>query len=214
MDCSLVSSDGFLQARILEWVAISSFRGSSWPRDWTNVSYISCIDKQILYTSVTGKASSNRIVYWRGWGHWFEQVSNSSGGCGLWSDSPHFSEKEPTALGSKATCQVHSGDKEWTSWVFWFSVQCFCHSMAPNVTLKPTHLPSSLSHLLLKGLKCCLSEVTYTPDPRGSIMVFSKWLLSTSCSWREKDSVYRGSWILVSLCMRGAPCRRQNLNPV
>ena len=29
-----------LQARILEWVAMPSSRGSSWPRDWTWVSYI------------------------------------------------------------------------------------------------------------------------------------------------------------------------------
>ena len=29
-----------LQARILEWVAIPSSRGSSWPRDWTQVSLI------------------------------------------------------------------------------------------------------------------------------------------------------------------------------
>ena len=29
---------GILQARILEWVAISFSRGSSWPRDWTPVS--------------------------------------------------------------------------------------------------------------------------------------------------------------------------------
>ena len=28
------------QARILDWVAISSSRGSSWPRDWTYISYI------------------------------------------------------------------------------------------------------------------------------------------------------------------------------
>ena len=41
MDCSLpVSVHGILQARILEWVAISSSRGSSWLRDWTCVSYI------------------------------------------------------------------------------------------------------------------------------------------------------------------------------
>ena len=33
---------GISQARILEWVAISSSRGSSWPRDWTRVS---CIGK-------------------------------------------------------------------------------------------------------------------------------------------------------------------------
>ena len=40
MDCSLSGSSvhGILQARILEWVAISSSRGSSWPRDWTWVS--------------------------------------------------------------------------------------------------------------------------------------------------------------------------------
>ena len=31
---------GILQARTLEWVAISFSRGSSWPRDWTQVSRI------------------------------------------------------------------------------------------------------------------------------------------------------------------------------
>ena len=33
-------SMGILQARILEWVAMPSFRGSSQPRDWTQVSRI------------------------------------------------------------------------------------------------------------------------------------------------------------------------------
>ena len=32
------SIHGIFQARILEWVAISFSRGSSWPRDWTRVS--------------------------------------------------------------------------------------------------------------------------------------------------------------------------------
>ena len=40
------SVHGIFQARILEWVAISSSRGSSWPRDWTHVSRTS---RQILY---------------------------------------------------------------------------------------------------------------------------------------------------------------------
>ena len=42
MDCSLPGSSvhGIFQARILEWVAISFSRGSSWPRDWTRVSHI------------------------------------------------------------------------------------------------------------------------------------------------------------------------------
>ena len=40
VDCNLPDSSihGILQARILEWVAISFSRGSSQPRDWTRVS--------------------------------------------------------------------------------------------------------------------------------------------------------------------------------
>ena len=34
---------GIFQARILEWVAISFSRGSSWPRDQTHISCVSCI---------------------------------------------------------------------------------------------------------------------------------------------------------------------------
>ena len=42
MDCSLPGSfaHGIFQARVLEWVAISFFRGSSRPRDQTRVSHI------------------------------------------------------------------------------------------------------------------------------------------------------------------------------
>ena len=42
MDCSLPVSyvPGIFQARIMEWVAISFSRGSSWPRDRTQVSHI------------------------------------------------------------------------------------------------------------------------------------------------------------------------------
>ena len=48
MDCSPPGSSvhGIFQARIREWVAISSSRGSSPPRDRTSVS---CIGRQILY---------------------------------------------------------------------------------------------------------------------------------------------------------------------
>ena len=40
---------GILQARIVEWVTISSSRGSSWPRDQNFLSCISYIGSQILY---------------------------------------------------------------------------------------------------------------------------------------------------------------------
>ena len=50
-DCSPLGSSahGILQARILEWVAISSSRGSSLIRDRTWVSCIFCTGRQILY---------------------------------------------------------------------------------------------------------------------------------------------------------------------
>ena len=40
---------GILQARILEWVAISFSRGSSWPRDRTCISSVSWIGRWVLY---------------------------------------------------------------------------------------------------------------------------------------------------------------------
>ena len=51
VDCSLSGSSvhGLLQARILERVAMTSFRGSSRSRDQIRVSYISCIGRQVLY---------------------------------------------------------------------------------------------------------------------------------------------------------------------
>ena len=42
-------SMGVLQARILEWVAMPSSRGSSWPRDGTHISYVSCTGRWVLY---------------------------------------------------------------------------------------------------------------------------------------------------------------------
>ena len=42
-------STGILQARIPEWVAMLSSRGSSQPRDQTHISYVSCTGRQVLY---------------------------------------------------------------------------------------------------------------------------------------------------------------------
>ena len=43
------SVHGILQARILEWVAMPSSRGSSQSRDWTWVSYVSRVGNLVLY---------------------------------------------------------------------------------------------------------------------------------------------------------------------
>ena len=49
-----LSVHGIFQARIQEWVAISSSRGSSWPRD---LNCLSCIGRQILYHGANKEAS-------------------------------------------------------------------------------------------------------------------------------------------------------------
>ena len=56
MDCSppCFSVHGIFQARILEWVAISSSRESSWPKDRTCVS---CIAGKFFTAEPSGKPS-------------------------------------------------------------------------------------------------------------------------------------------------------------
>ena len=51
MDCSPPGTPvhGIFQLGIQEWVAISSSRGSSPPRDQIHISCVSCIGRQILY---------------------------------------------------------------------------------------------------------------------------------------------------------------------
>ena len=60
MDCSLpdFSVHGIFQARILEWVAVSFFRGSSWPRDWT---WVSCIVGKRFTVWATKKVRKQHI---------------------------------------------------------------------------------------------------------------------------------------------------------
>ena len=72
MDCGLpgASVHGILQARILEWVAMPSSRGSTRPRDRTCVSYVSYIGRQALYNQchlgspAVGFVSINHLDEW------------------------------------------------------------------------------------------------------------------------------------------------------
>ena len=75
MDYSPSSSSvhGILQARIPEWVAIPFSRGSSWPRDWSQVSCTAGRFFTVWATRETPSSSSLRIKslnYSREWGNW------------------------------------------------------------------------------------------------------------------------------------------------
>ena len=67
LDCSPpgFSVHGIFQARILEWVVISSSRGSSQPRDRTHVSCISCISRRVLYQQGHRGSTSHYPVSWK-----------------------------------------------------------------------------------------------------------------------------------------------------
>ena len=76
MDCNPPGSSvhGILQARILEWVAISSSRGSSRSRDWTRVSCIAgrffhqgSLCKALVISKMWDKTEST-LVDFRSWG--------------------------------------------------------------------------------------------------------------------------------------------------
>ena len=54
--CQVPLSMGIPQARILEWVAMPYSKGSSWPRDQTHVSYISCIADGFFTASTNWEA--------------------------------------------------------------------------------------------------------------------------------------------------------------
>ena len=58
MDHSLVSSSvcRTLQARILEWVTMPSFRGSSWPRDRTHISMFPALARGFFTTDSPGNS--------------------------------------------------------------------------------------------------------------------------------------------------------------
>ena len=64
------SVHGISQARVLQWAAISSSRGTFWPRDWTCVS---CIGRQAVYRWVTREAHTEKQMLFT---HWYGGSQN------------------------------------------------------------------------------------------------------------------------------------------
>ena len=51
------SVHGISQARVLEWAAMTSSRGSYWPKDWICVFCVSCIGRWVRYHCATWEAT-------------------------------------------------------------------------------------------------------------------------------------------------------------
>ena len=87
------SIHGISQARILEWVAISSSKGSFWSKDWTCVSFVSYIGRQILYHWAT----------WEAWGQGQNHLKGLEGPA----FSAHEQQEETVPLPMSQTGKPH-----------------------------------------------------------------------------------------------------------
>ena len=56
------SVHGILQAKIVEWAAVPSSRESSWSRDQTHISWVSCIAGVFFTTELPGKPISTQYI--------------------------------------------------------------------------------------------------------------------------------------------------------
>ena len=105
MDCNPPGSSvyGILQARILEWVAIPFSRGSSWPKDWTQVS---CIAGGFFTAEPPGKPQTSKYLYLF---KIFIYLAAPSRRCNMWDLIPWPGIKPgPPALGVHwTTREVH-----------------------------------------------------------------------------------------------------------
>ena len=89
---------GILQARILEWVAISHSRGSFWSRDRNWVSGVSFISRWILYHWVMWEASFLAQNY-----PWHKHIQNQ---LAPWGSERHLSKQSFLESPSFCTCTL------------------------------------------------------------------------------------------------------------
>ena len=161
------SVHGISQARILECVATSSSRGSSWPRDWTQAS---CFGRRLLYHWAAWEDSHALVATF------FPEHSNSS---------PRVS-----ALGAP-----HGGNAYATSFSF-FKSQLQFHSFRslPLTILKkrPSHLPIPTPTLSV----ATLNPITLVYFLMAFISLRNEYTFTWSCQlspsiniekpWRER----------------------------
>ena len=102
--CQASLSMGIHQARILEWVALPSFRGSSQPRDWTFVFCGSCIAGGFFTTEPLGKPSLWNL----GICDWVTSLSlfTFMRWRRKWQPTPVFLPGESQGLGSLVGCRL------------------------------------------------------------------------------------------------------------
>ena len=154
MDCSLPGSSihGIFQATVLEWVAISFSRGSSQPRDRTQVSRIAGRRFAIWANSWKGRLCGRGEM--SSWDHSLGALAMRSytekmsplGAVG----SLYFTPEEGRQTCSQST--VERADWKLLGWQAGLDHPSMCHSL--NLVNGPAQLASKSSSTLGRGLVC------------------------------------------------------------
>ena len=146
-DCSLPGSSvhGLLQARILHWVAISFSRVSSWPRDQTHVSCVSCTGRWIGFFTATPPEKPTQFI--------LLLLSHFSRVRLCATPSLGFSRQEDWS-GLPFPSPMHKSEKwKWSRSVV--SDSSWPHGLQPTRLLRPWDFPSKSTGV---GCHCLLQQ--------------------------------------------------------
>ena len=166
-----------LQARILEWVAISFSRGSSLPRDQTHVSCISCTGRQVLcYKHHLGS-------------HWSEATQSCLTLCDPTDCLPGSSVRgilqarvlEDEVSEVKSLSRVRLSATPWTVYQAPPSMGVGCHFLLHG---KP-----------IASIYCCMCPASFLPSFGSSALIF---LCETKC-YPFSVSVWGWGWFCFSM---------------
>ena len=156
-DCSLpgFSVHGMFQARILEWVATSFSWGSSWHRDQTHISGISCIGQWVLYHWATREAEKADTMS--------QTKIAGADDSHIPSQTPHhvhvvhsdFQQSKPPSSCERCLCSPFRLSAVRASIFLWKMSQasefCFAHARDKSEMLENwADLPSPFTHSLVR----------------------------------------------------------------
>ena len=146
MDYSLPGSSvhGIFQERILEQVAISSFRGSFWPRGWTYVSRASCIGRQIPYQLSYDESPLRITVSHYRWPRWNLQAPGfppQTGICDILPCAQLLSHVRLFVTPWTVSCQAPLS-MEFSRKEYWSGLQIPTPGDLPNPEMEPISLAS------------------------------------------------------------------------
>ena len=116
MDCTLAGFyvHGIFQARILDWVAISSSRESPWPRDQTSISYVSCIAGEFFTTELLGQL--RRLSKFKPWWEVGDPAAFTHVGTVSWENCLFFSRYFSSHFALYSLCPLCQDTREENRW--------------------------------------------------------------------------------------------------